>query len=297
VHDWIGEVPALLDAALSHVKDRLAAETALLDAVADRRSEVDDQARLDAANQLIEILRECRRRHDELHRHLIGARSRLREALDDRFSRAPRTVRRCDVGTDLLAPYLARSTAITADAAERMLATVGGLAVKWWPALTTLTDELCAPPAPPSLGDEFEPPALDPDEPSEWWEAYEGTVAAMLAGIEQPTRLSQLLARVEEQAAGVVDDDGVALDPRRLAAAVVHAAHHAWAPGLAGRSAGDHLVIAVTTGEDLDTGVIRADDLLLVSGEVTADIGEQDKVTRSRLRTDDESDFDEEATG
>lgn len=297
VHDWIGEVPALLDAALSHVKDRLAAETALLDAVADRRTEMDDQAKLDAANQLIEILRACRRKHDDLHRHLIGARSRLREALDDRFSRAPRTVRRCDVGTDLLAPYLARSTAATADVAERMLATVGGLAVKWWPALTTLTDELCAPPAPPTLGDEFDPPEVDLDEPPEWWEAYEGTVAAIFAGIEQPTRLSQLLARFEEQAAGVVDDDGVPLEPRRLAAAVVHAAHHAWAPRLAGRSTGDCLVIAVTTGKHLDTGGIRADDLLLVPGEIIADIGEPAVVARFQPRTGDESVLDEEATG
>lgn len=297
VHDWINEVPALLDAALDHVKDRLAAESGLLDAVADRRTEVDDQVQLDAANQLIEILRECRRRHDELHRHLIGARSRLRQALDDRFSRAPGAVQRCDIGTDLLTPYLALGTATAAEAADRMLATVGGLAVKWWPTLTTLTDELCAPPQPPSLGDEFDPPAIDLDEPPEWWEAYENTVAAVLASVDRPTWLSQLLARVEDLVADMTDDDGEPLVPERLAAAIVHTAHHAWAPRLAGRSAGDQLVIAVVTGVALDTGGIRSDDLLLVPGEVTADIGEPTPVTRFRSHPDSENQVAEEATG
>lgn len=294
VHDWVGEVPALLDNALAHVRDRLDAESTLLDAVADRRTEVDDRSRLEAANQLIEILRECRRRHDELHRHLIGARSRLREALDDRFARPPRSVRRVNIGTDLLAPFLARTTRSAAAATDRLLATVGGMPVRWWPSLTTLTDELCTPPRSPEPGEEFHPPELNSMDQPEWWESYENTVDAVLDGIDQPTRLSQLLARVDQLADEVVDDEP--LEPRLLAAAIVHAAHRAWAARLAGRSAGDRVVVAVSTGVCLDTGDIRADDLLLVPGEVTADISEPATIQRVlRLVFDDET--DEEMVG
>ncbi|MFG1646710.1 hypothetical protein ACGFMK_41090 [Amycolatopsis sp. NPDC049252] len=274
-HDWLGAVPVLLQDALEHVKDRLDAESALLDAVADRRAQLDDQTKLDAANQLIEILRECRRRHDELHRHLIGARSRLREALDDRFRRTPRTARRFDLGTDLLAPYLARSTAVAAGVADRLVAWCGGLPVRWWPSLSTLTDELCAPVPPPRLGEEYQPPEFGSEIDREWWEWYEDTVEAVLAGIDGPIRLSQLLRRADRIAAETgTEPDEPPLDAGLLTAAIVHAAHRAWAARLAGRSAGDRVVVAVTTGARIDSGDIGADDLLLVPGEVLADITE-----------------------
>lgn len=235
--------------------------------------------KLDAANQLIEILRECRQRHDELHRHLINARSRLRAALDDRLSRAPRTVRRFDLGHDLLAPYLARTTAKTAVAADRMLATVGGLPYRWWPSLATLTDEMCAPAKPPTLGEEYHSPEIDTEERPEWWEPYERTADTVLDGIDEPTRLSQLLARVDSLASEVVDDEGHYLAPNPLAAALVHAAHRAWAARLAGRSVGDRVVVGVTTGTEIHSEVVRSDDLLLVPGAVTSDIDELTQVS------------------
>jgi hypothetical protein len=297
VHDWVGEVPALLDAALRHVKERLDAESALLDAVADRRTEIDDPTKLAATNQLIEILRECRRRHDELHHHLIGARSRLREALDDRFSQPPRSVRRVDVGSDLLAPYLARTTACAAHVADRMLATVGGMSVRWWPSLTTLTSELCAPPRTSEPGEEFEPPTIDPMDEPEWWEPYEDTVDTVFASITEPITLSQLLARAEHIASTVDDQDQEPLDHHLLASAMVHAAHRAWAAHLAGRSAGDRVVIAVTTGRVLDTGDVRADDLLLVPGEVTEDISAPAEPSRLDRPVHHQDDDEQEMTG
>ncbi|TRW89173.1 hypothetical protein FK535_02670 [Mycolicibacterium sp. 018/SC-01/001] len=67
-HDWLGDVPRLLESALARVRDRFEAEAALMDAFAERRSVIDDYAKLTAANQLMEILRECRHRHNEPHR-------------------------------------------------------------------------------------------------------------------------------------------------------------------------------------------------------------------------------------
>ena len=40
-HDWVGDVPELLNSALAHERDRLEAEAELLDAVAERRSRMD----------------------------------------------------------------------------------------------------------------------------------------------------------------------------------------------------------------------------------------------------------------
>lgn len=271
-HDWVADVPALLDSALAHVRERLEAEAVLLDAVAERRFEIDDMARLAAANQLVEILRECRHRHDELHGHLIGARSRLREALDDRFSRAPRAPHRVSLASDLLGPYMARPVIDSVVAAERLLAAVGGLGMRWWPSLAALTAELCAPARKPDLGEEFVSPEFDERDDEQWWEPYEATVESMLEAIEEPIRLSQLLARVETVAGEVVNDDGEPLDVGLLTAATVHAAHRAWATHLAGRSAGERMVIAFSTGAVIDTQGIRSSDLLLVPGVAAVDI-------------------------
>lgn len=287
VHDWVEDVPELLDAALAHVQARLNAESALLDAVADRRAELDDSTKIVAANQLIEILRECRRRHDDLHGHLIGARSRLRAALDDRFSRPPRSVHRADIGRDLLDPYLRCSTARAAEVAERLVAAVGGIAARWSPSLAVLTDELCALPRPPDPGEEYTPPDIDPGDQREWWEPYEDTVDAALDGLTEPIRLSALLARADALASTGVGDDGEPLDPALLANALVHAAHRTWTARLAGRSAGDRVVIGVTTGAALVTRNVRSDDLLLVPGEVVADISEPAQVTTWAERDDD----------
>jgi hypothetical protein len=279
-HDWVDDVPQLLASALIHVRDRLTAEAALVDAVAERRSRMSDPSSLTAANQLIEILRDCRHRHDELHGHLIGARSRLREALDDRFSRPPHAIHRVTIISDLLAPLLTQPTTTSAEATERLLALVGGMTVRWWPSLATLTDELCSPTRIPDSGEEFSEPEFDDDDHPQWWEPYEATVNALFDAIDEPIRLAQVLARAESAASTLADEDGQPLQSQLLMAATVHAAHRAWATHLAGRSVGERVVLAVPTGEVIDTEDMHSADLLLVAGEVIADI-DRDPVKRT----------------
>lgn len=278
-HDWVEGVPALLESALQHVAERLDAESGLLDAVADRRAEVDDPERLVAANQLIEILRECRHRHNELHTHLLGARSRLRESLDDRFSRPPRFARRYALITDLLFPLLTRPTQEGAVVAERIVAAVGGLRLGFWPSLAVLTDELCAPPRAPAEGEEFVSAELDDEDRAEWWEPYDQTVESLVGSIETGVQLSVLCARAQEVAPEVTDDDGLPLDAQLLIAALVHAAHRAWAVRLAGRSAGERVVVAVETGQRLKWPGVDSDDLLLIPALVSEDIAEVESLS------------------
>lgn len=272
-HDWLDDVPTLLESALAHVRDRLEAEAALMDAVAERRSAIDDAAQLTAANQLVEILRECRHRHNELHRHLIAARSRLREALNDRFARPPQAAHRVNVGSELLGPFLARSISDCVVVSGRLLAVVGGLGARWWPELSTLTDELCAPPRTPESGQEISEPEFRDDDQPQWWEPYEDTTASILGTLTEPTRLSQVLARA--RGIEVADYDDQPLDPDLLATAIVHAAHRAWATHLSGRAAGEHLIVAVTTGDAIDADGVRSQDLLLVPAVVVTNIDTQ----------------------
>jgi hypothetical protein len=271
-HDWVDDVPGLLNSALGHVRDRLEAEAVLLDAVAERRSRMEDPAAISDANELVEILRECRHRHNELHGHLIGARSRLREALDDRFARPPHATHRASLSSDLLNPFLTQPIRECEAATVRLLAHVGGIAARWWPSLSTLTDELCAPARSPDVGEEFVDPEFDDEEHGPWWEPYEATVNSMFDDIGEPIRLSQLLARAEAIATAVSDADDEPLDSGLLVAATVHAAHRVWATRLAGRSVGDRVVVAAANGDSLDAYGVQASDLILVPGVVTADI-------------------------
>jgi hypothetical protein len=287
-HDWVDDVPELLASALIHVRDRLTAEAALLDAVAERRSRMSDPTSLAAANQLIENLRDCRHRHDDLHSHLIGARSRLREALDDRFSRPPHAAHRVNVIPDLLVPLLGRPAQQSAVATDRLLALVGGISTRWWPSLATITDELCAPPRTPDSGEQFSDPEFDDGDRGQWWEPYEATVESLLDAIDEPIRLSQVLARAEKAADTLVDEDGEPLEPRLLMAATVHAAHRAWATHLSGRSVGERVLLAAATGSMIDTDGVRSEDLVLVPGELVADIAETSLQKTRQFEADDQ---------
>jgi hypothetical protein len=75
--DWREEVPRLLEAALEHIGRRMAVETSILDAAADRMAalDTDDGASGCAVAQVCELTHDCYRRHTELHGEPIGARN------------------------------------------------------------------------------------------------------------------------------------------------------------------------------------------------------------------------------
>jgi hypothetical protein len=195
-----------------------------------------------------------------------------------------------DLASDLLIPYMARPVKDAETAAERLVAAIGGIGSLWWPPLATITDELCAPARTPDEGEEIEPPEFEDAERTEWWEPYESAADSMIASIEDPIRLSQLLARAESVASGIADADGEPLDAGLLVAATVHAAHRAWATHLAGRSAGDRVVLAAVTGQLLDSHGVRSADLLLLPGEITVDIAAPEKRVTHESADEEESD-------
>jgi hypothetical protein len=85
------------------------------------------------------------------------------------------------LSSDLLNPFLAQPMRDSGVATARLLAHVGGIAARWWPSMSTLTDELRAPPRTPDLGEEFVHPEFDDDDMESWWEPYEATAPGGLS--------------------------------------------------------------------------------------------------------------------
>jgi hypothetical protein len=119
--DWGEDVPRLLDAALSHLDDRLEVEQHLLatlrttlEEVADGQRPPGDDEGADAAasaTRLLDLVSDCQTRHLELHEQLLGARSTfLTEQDRQRFAPAPE-VRLVSLDEELLKPLFRRSVA------------------------------------------------------------------------------------------------------------------------------------------------------------------------------------------
>jgi hypothetical protein len=72
----------------------------------------------------------------------------------------------------------------------------------------------------------------------------------------------------------LVDDDDNPLEPGLLMAAVVHAAHRAWATHLSGRSPGEQVLLAASSGAVIDNDDMFSEDLILFRGEVIDDIAD-----------------------
>jgi hypothetical protein len=88
--DWNQEVPELLDSALGHIEQRFTMEGAILSTITAARDESTDADRKRQAADLVDIVRDCMRRHTQLQDRLQSARSVFREEQDrQQFSGRP----------------------------------------------------------------------------------------------------------------------------------------------------------------------------------------------------------------
>jgi hypothetical protein len=264
-YDWAGEVPKLLADALDHVVGRIEAESALMQAVEDRRAAATDLAARRTANQLTAMLLECRSRHLDLQRHLLGARPRLRRAQDEQFARGNASVRRAALEADLIDPLLRAPGASVAGLGEDLLVRYAAPHQAFLPTGAVLVDELLAPAREPAAGVEVPNPVFDEADPTPWWEPYWNAADAVLAAITVPTRLSAILAQVVDIAAATAGTDGEPLDEAVLSAALCHVAHEHTAIPLVGYDTLTPVLCGIVTGERLDHPFIACDDLQLVA--------------------------------
>lgn len=193
--DWLHEMPAFIEEALEHIEARYRAENAILVSITDVRDTADVASRKQQAARLVDVVRDCLRRHEQLQAALQGAGRRFR-AQQDRQTFAPGTVRaELDLHAQLLAPildvavqnadfvlgqYFVRSTGVTVPMALRLIDLFAGLV---------------RPPVERDvLGEQVTEPEVDDTEaePAFPTECYEHLDHLLDLDVEAPRRLSGL---------------------------------------------------------------------------------------------------------
>ncbi|MFS8096182.1 hypothetical protein LFM09_03495 [Lentzea alba] len=257
--DWEHEVPDLIEDALAHIQGRFRAENAILKNITATRDDAEDIDRKRRAAELVEIVRDCIRRHTQLQARLLEAGATFR-AEQDRQQFAG-TVRRSavDLFGQLLVPSLELSLADAAGPTDVFFKASAGVKVPSAPGLSSLVQMLLVPSAEREhlVG---EVPELDLAPPSdadryteEHWQQSEGLLA--LDGA--PRRLSGLLDEARE-----IDPDL----PKLVALRVLHA----FSPEVSSaRIQGEELLlVAVDDGTPLDDVEFGGADLVVVQARV-----------------------------
>ncbi|MFD6734542.1 hypothetical protein ACFWDZ_25870 [Micromonospora aurantiaca] len=253
--DWLHEMPDFIAEAIEHIEARYRAENAILVNITEVRDTADTAARKQQAAQLVEVVRDCLRRHEQLQAALQGAGRRFR-AQQDRQTFAPGSVAASmDLHAQLLRPvltlpvkqadevlaaYFVRSIGVTVPAALRLI---------------DLFTALVTPPAEREvLGGEVEDPDLvdTEEEPPFPPECYELLDELLDLDVEAPRRLSGLLEEARERhpdLAELVVVRVVALAAQEINPAVRHGA--------------PSVLIAVDDGTPLDDPDYGGADLIV----------------------------------
>lgn len=239
-------VDRLVDHALEHVIDRYKAERSIMANVSSTRDEAADDRVRRRANQLIEQLEDCERRHQRLQRHLQRARGDFREIHAGQLATPPAPPSVVDIERQLLRPLLEAPIGAgdrVASLLTRSMSSPGRMAV---PDLDELATGLCEVPieghllgdvVDDDLGDLVDQPSRPPFFPDETWQLTD----RILEEVETPVRLSKLVSEAEDS-----DRRGPAAHLLVLLVA------NAFDPGLSERLRDD-------AGDDAATLVVAAD--------------------------------------
>ncbi|MBL1067212.1 hypothetical protein [Streptomyces sp. 7-21] len=253
--DWVRTVPDLIDEALAHIAERYRHENAILTNIRRARDEAEDPGHKLRAAELVDIVKDCIRRHTQLQSRLLQA-GPLFRAEQDRQAFRPVPAR---AGTDLHGQLLAPVLELTLDQATRVTdayfrrgtAPRPPAAVR----LADLTEMLLTPPAPREhLGAELPEPDLvaTPDDSRFSEEQLAAATALLSVPPDAPRRLSGLLAEARR-----ADPDL----PHLVALLAVHAASPP--VGTAYRQGERSLLFAVDDGTPLDDPEFGGSDLIV----------------------------------
>ena len=253
--DWVRTVPDLIDEALAHIAERYRHENAILTNIRRARDEAEDPGHKLRAAELVDIVKDCIRRHTQLQSRLLQA-GPLFRAEQDRQAFRPVPAR---AGTDLHGQLLAPVLELTLDQATRVTdayfrrgtAPRPPAAVR----LADLTEMLLTPPAPREhLGAELPEPDLvaTPDDSRFSEEQLAAATALLSVPPDAPRRLSGLLAEARR-----ADPDL----PHLVALLAVHAASPP--VGTAYRQGERSLLFAVDDGTELDDPEFGGSDLIV----------------------------------
>ena len=265
--DWVEEMPKFLDEALTHIEDRYRTEDGILINLTEARDTADTPERKQQAAQLVEIVRDCLRRHAQLQTALQTAGQRFRaEQGRQTFTAIPAATRSLDLHGQLLTPALTLPVGTALHPLEAYFACSAGVTVPFAVRLADLFDALITPPSAHDLLGELitEPDLDDLEEPPRFSDDTYAALESVLAlSPGEAKRLSSVLTAaraVEAETHGVEDLPLlVVIRVLVLAAQEINAA----------RKHGEtHVIIAVDDGTTLDDPDFAGTDLLIIRADL-----------------------------
>jgi hypothetical protein len=259
--DWEHEVPKLLADALVHIEERYEFEHRILRNISEARDKSDEPLQKQRAAELVSIVRDCIRRHMQLQKRLLTARSLFREEQDrQQFAELPRRAV-IDLHGQVLSPLLGLSLRDALLVSEGFFRAAVGPEPPALLGLPSLVARLLKPaPERERLGEEIPEPVLEetaaekPPFTLEDWAATD----TLLDLRDTPRPLSDLLTEAERTSPST-------------AALLLHRAVNAFSPAVDERiqRGESHVLVGVRTGDLLDLPGFGGDDLLLYSAAIT----------------------------
>ncbi|WP_460063344.1 hypothetical protein [Streptomyces sp. YKOK-I1] len=253
--DWLNAVPDMIAEALDHVADRYRHENAILTNIRKARDEIEDAENKRRAAELVDIVKDCIRRHTQLQSRLLEAGPLFRAEQDRQAFATPMTSSGIDLYGHLVTPVLPLPLDQAARVTGAFFARGTGFRTPATVRMGDLVDLLLTPPVEREhLGAEMPEPDLiaTPDDSRFSEEQLAAAMELLDLPADAPRRLSGLLAEARR-----TDPDL----PYLVALLAVHAASPA--VGTAYRQGEEKLLFAVDDGTELDDPEFGGADLIV----------------------------------
>ncbi|MFG2193828.1 hypothetical protein [Streptomyces sp. NPDC048639] len=253
--DWLSAVPDMIAEALDHVADRYRHENAILTNIRRARDEAEDAEHKRRAAELVDIVKDCIRRHTQLQSRLLEAGPLFRAEQDRQAFAARATGSGLDLYGQLVAPVLPLPVEQATRVTDAFFARGTGLRTPAAVRVCDLVDLLLTPPVEREhLGAEMPEPDLvaTPDDSRFSEEQLASALELLDLPADAPRRLSGLLADARRR------------DPELPYLVALLAVHAASPPvGTAYRQGEQQLLFAVDDGTELDDPEFGGADLIV----------------------------------
>ncbi|MET7442322.1 sigma factor, partial [Streptomyces sp. NPDC005568] len=253
--DWLQAVPDMIAEALHHVADRYRHENAILTNIRKARDESEDPEQKRRAAELVDIVKDCIRRHTLLQSRLLEAGPLFRAEQDRQAFATPMTTSGIDLYGHLVAPVLPLPVEQATRVTDAFFARGTGLRTPVSVRVGDLVDILLTPPMEREhLGAEMPEPDLiaTPDDSRFSEEQLAAAMHLLELPADAPRRLSGLLAEARRK------------DPELPYLVALLAVHAASPPvGTAYRQGEEKLLFAVDDGTELDDPEFGGADLIV----------------------------------
>ncbi|WP_416974693.1 hypothetical protein [Streptomyces sp. 4F14] len=253
--DWLNAVPDMIGEALEHVADRYRHENAILTNIRKARDEIEDAENKRRAAELVDIVKDCIRRHTQLQSRLLEAGPLFRAEQDRQAFSTPMTSSGIDLYGHLVAPVLPLPLEQASRVTGAFFTKGVGMRTPVSVRVADLVEILLTPPVEREhLGAEMPEPDLiaTPDDSRFSEEQLSAAKVLLDLPADAPRRLSGLLSE-----ARLADPDL----PYLVALLAVHAASPA--VGTAYRQGEEKLLFAVDDGTELDDPEFGGADLIV----------------------------------